>query len=155
MKPDHEADHEDQRDGHVQQRAADDGTRDVQSREVNLGEQVLLAEQRHPAGVQCGREELPGEQGGKDEHRILRSPDRPEAAFESGRVSEHHREQDHVEQRLQHDPARPEDRLLISDLDVAPDEEVEQFARVKQLGPVDPDPPAAGLENGFNDRVFR
>src|SRR5690606_23163252 len=47
-------------------------------------------------------------------------------------------------------PGNTEDGLLISDLHVAPDEEVQQLPGAPKLGPVNGDPAAARLDHKFS-----
>ncbi len=52
-------------------------------------------------------------------------------------------ENHHAHERLQNGPGRADGRLLVADLDLAPDEEIDQLAVFPELGEGD-GPPASG-----------
>ena len=116
----------------------DGGGRHEQPREVDLGQDVLLADQALPALAHAGGEERPRQQPGEDEHRIGQALGR-----DLREPPEDDREDEHRQQGLEHRPGHAEHRLLVADLDVAPDQEKEQLAGVVQLLPVDRDPARA------------
>ena len=128
-----------------------DGRRDEQAGEVDLGQQVLLVDQRHPAVLEAVANSCHGsspdstntEYGSALRQLALRSPAaKPKISVKTSICTS----------RLEHRPADAEHRLLVADLDVAPDEEVQQFAVAQQLAPVDADPALARLDDQL-DRV--
>ena len=62
-----------------------------------------------------------------------------------GELAEDEREDDHRQERLEDRPGDADRRLLVADLDVAPDERAEQLAVVPELADVEVRPAWAGL----------
>ena len=71
------------------------------------------------AGPAEGRgEELPGQQAREHDERVGHV-----AGWHLGELAENKREQNRLDRRLDHRPSDTEDRLFVTDLDVAPREE--------------------------------
>ena len=84
---------------------------------------MLLVDQALPGLGDPAGEERPGDQPGEDEDRV-----RDALGGDAREPPEDHREDEHRQERLEHGPGHAQDRLLVADLDVAPDEEEEQLA---------------------------
>src|SRR5438874_2273659 len=93
------------------------------------------------------REELPREQGAIDEDGIWKTVGRY-----LSQLPEEDAEDDHRKQRLDDGPGRSEDRLLVADLDVAPDQEVHELPVLPQVGQLQRAPAARRGNEQFRQR---
>ena len=98
---------------------------------------------------EAGREERPRHERGVGEERVGNAVRR-----HMREASEEEREHDHREQRLEHRPSDPEHGLLVADLEVAPDEEVQQLAIGDDLTQPQSHP-AAGRLDAQRVRTYR
>ena len=73
----------------------------------------------------------PGEQSGEIEDGV-----RDAAGRDLGQTAEEKCENQHGHQRLEDGPSGPDRGLLVAKLDVAPDEEIGQFAELPQLAKI-------------------
>ena len=114
--PDHHGDEKRGRDGEIHDGCADGRERHGEAWKVDLRDQAFRVDKAVPGIGHGGGEERPGKHSGVDEDRVTRRRDVGHAAEENG-------EDDHHHGRLQDGPGGAEDRLLVPDLDVAPDQE--------------------------------
>ncbi len=110
-------------DREVDQPGQDRRGRDQRPREVDLGDQGHVPDQ-----ADAGLAKSAGEIGPGQEPRVVEDRVGQTVVWQLGHFAEQQREHDHRHERLQNRPVRPEHRLLVTDLDVAPDEEEEQLA---------------------------
>ena len=121
-----------QADEEVEQAGAGGADGDAHAREVDLGDQVLVADHALGGRADGVGEKGPGQKAGKDKQRVG-----------DGRIRlgchprQEQREHRHGRQRLQDGPGGAENRLLVTDLDVAPDEEIQQFPVAPQFAKID------------------
>ena len=111
------------RDGEVDERRDDRRHRNEQPREIHLRDDVLVAAERRAAAAQRRREVGPRHERRQREDRVGQAVGR-----HLRQLAEEDREDDHRHQRLDDRPGGAEHRLLVADLDVAPDEEIQQLA---------------------------
>ena len=123
------------RDAEVDEAGEHGRNRDDEPREVDLLDEIRRADEAaRRTGSGPGRRRST-EAGREGEDRV-----REAVGADAGELAEEDREDDHRHQRLEDRPRDSEGRLLVPDLDVAPDEEVEQL-------PVLPDIPEAGAKS--------
>src|SRR5262249_15284713 len=93
----------------------------------------------HRAGraAERGGEVHPGDQRGVSEDRVGQAFGRY-----ASQAAEEDAEDDHRHEWLDHRPGRADRGLLIADLEIAPDEEVEQLAVLPELTQVETNPAA-------------
>ena len=129
-------------DGEIDQPGGHRAHRDHQPGKVNLADQVLIA---HHALARLGdrvREEHPGDQAGEDEQGI-----RHVARGAGRRLAKEEAEDQHRRQRLQDRPGRPQNRLLVTHLDVAPGQEEQELTVPPELPQIDELPAMPPLDD--------
>src|SRR5437762_4099149 len=94
-----------------------------EAREIDFGDEVLALDDDVGGGSERRGEIRPGDERGKIENGIGQA-----VGGELGEASEEESEDEHVENGLQDDPEDANGGLFVADFDVAPDEEVKQFA---------------------------
>ena len=114
--------------GEVDQRRQNRRDGSGQARKVDLGDQVPVGDQAVARGVERPGEELPGQQSTVGKNRIRKAVGR-----NPRQATEEDAKDDHGEKGLQNGPSCTQHRLLVANLDVAPGEEVEQFAVFPQV----------------------
>ncbi len=67
----------------------------------------------------------------------------------AGHPAEKNREHDHHQQRLKHGPGGAQQRLLVTNFDIAPDQKTQQLAEFPQLGDVDQLPTRGRLDDCY------
>ena len=117
--------------------------RNDQARKVDLGDQVLVADQaqartRRPIGRTAARAAARRRWRSR-RARLQRVGRLPRAEQQA----EQHGEHDHRRQRLHHRPGHAEQALLVADQDLAPGQHQRELAVLPQLGQVDRHPTAA------------
>src|SRR2546425_641136 len=114
---DHEAD------GEVHQAGKRGGNGKNEAREINFGDEALIVNDDVGGHLEGGGEVGPGDEGGEIENGI-----REAVGGELGEAAEEESEDEHGEDGLQNDPEDADGGLFVADLDVAPNEKVEEFA---------------------------
>ncbi len=108
-----------------------------QAGKIDLGDHVLLVH-HHAGGVlQRAGKVHPGKQGA-----VVKDGIRQPVRIHLGQFAEEKAEHHHGHEGLNHRPGRADGGLLVANLDVAPDEEIEQLARRPKLLEIDVQPPA-------------
>jgi len=110
-------------DGEVHEAGERRGNGKNEAREINFGDEALVVHDDvggHLKGV--------GEVGPGNESGEIKDGIREAVGGELGEASEEESEDEHVEDGLQDDPEDADGGLFVADFDVAPDEEVEEFA---------------------------
>ena len=102
------------------------GDRRREPREVDLAQQVRVADEARRRLRHRAREERPGHEAGE----VERQPGDPGLLRVRVEEERHH---DHQEQRLEDGPGDPERGLLVADEDVPPGEEEEELAVAPEL----------------------
>ena len=103
----------------VDQRDSTVGERHDQAREVDLADQVGVADHAARGVAEHRREQGPRQQAGEDHQRV----GRPRFARQLGDVAEHDREDHHGQERPDEGPGDADDGLLVAHRDVAPGED--------------------------------
>src|SRR6266404_3359932 len=114
---DHEAD------GEVHEAGERGGNGKNQAREIHFGDEALIFD--HHVG---GRQEGVGKVGPGNERGEIKDGIRQTVGGKFGEAAEEQSENQHVENGLENDPQDADGGLFVADLDVAPDEEIEQLA---------------------------
>src|SRR2546422_6853277 len=114
---DHEAD------GEVHQAGKRGGNGKNEAREINFGDEALIVNDDVGGHLEGGGEVGPGDEGGEIENGI-----REAVGGELGEAAEEEREDERSEDGLENDPEDADGGLFVADLDVAPNEKVEEFA---------------------------
>jgi hypothetical protein len=114
---DHEAD------GEVHQAGKSGRNGKNEAREIDFGDEALVVNDDVGGHLEGVGEIGPGDESGEVEDGIGEA-----VGGELGEVAEEESEDEHVEDGLEDDPEDADDGLFVADLDVAPDEKVEEFA---------------------------
>src|SRR5882724_13286804 len=114
---DHEAD------GEVHQAGKRRGNGKNEAREIHFGDEALVFDDDVGGHLEGVGEVGPGNERGEIENGIGEA-----VGGELGETAEEKSEDEHVEKRLENDPEDADGGLFVADLDVAPDEEIEELA---------------------------
>src|SRR5216684_95754 len=109
--------------GEVHEAGENGGNGKNEAREINFGDEVLALDDNVGGGRERGGKISPGDERGEVEDGIRKT-----VGGELGEAAEEQSEDKHVEDGLQNDPEDTDGGLFVADFDVAPDEEVEEFA---------------------------
>ena len=139
---------DEERDAEVDEPAEHGRDRDHQAREVDLGQQVGVADEADAGTREGAGEELPWQQPGEAEDRVGHIG---RGALDAERPVEDDGEDDHRQKRLQDRPRNAHDGLLVAHEDVAPGEEVEQLTVGPQLACIERRPATLPL---VDDEAF-
>ena len=121
----HHADQDKEGDAEVDQASHHRRKGDKEAREIDFRQEVRVAHEAHARTRQRSGEELPWQQPGEAEDGVGQ---RRVGAFHADDLVEDHREDNHGEKGLQDGPGDTEHGLLVAHEDVAPGEEVKEFA---------------------------
>src|SRR5713101_3581978 len=113
----------DEADGEVHQAGKCCGNGKYEAREINFSDQALVVHDDAGGHLQGVGEISPGDKRGKIENGI-----REALGGELGEASEEKSKDEHGKDGLENDPEDTDGGLLVADLDVAPDEKVEELA---------------------------
>src|SRR5882672_10649447 len=114
---DHEAD------GEVHQAGERGGNGENQAREIHFGDEALVFDDDVGGHLEGVGEVGPGNESGEIKNGIGKA-----VGGQLGETAEEESEDEHVEKRLENDPEDADGGLFVADLDVAPDEEIKEFA---------------------------
>ena len=116
-----------------------------QARKEDFCDYALIFNDDIGGGQECSRKIRPGHKGGKTEDGIGQARRREFGEFAKKDVGHNH-----GQQGLQDHPEHADRGLFVADFDVAPDEEIQQFAVVPQLFQAQVEPAARRLDaNGI------
>ena len=118
-----EHNHHDESNAEIDERGAHRRQREHQPGKVDLGNDVLVAHHDIGAAAERAGKISPGNQRGEIEDRI-----RQPLGRQLSQPAEENCEDAHGHERLDNDPEDADDGLLVTYLDVAPDEEIKEFA---------------------------
>jgi len=121
-------------DGEVHEAGESAGDRKNEAREIDFGDEALVVDDDVGGHLKGGCKIGPGDESGEIKDGIGEA-----VRGELGEVAEEKSEDKHVEDGLEDDPQDADGGLFVADLDVAPDEKVEELA-------VCPDFPETKLE---------
>src|SRR5229473_1442253 len=114
---------DDEPDGKVHEAGKRGGNRKNEAGEIDLGDEALVVDDDVGGQLERVGEIGPGDESGEVEDGIGEA-----VGGELGEAAEKESEDEHVENGLQDDPEDADGGLLVADLDIAPDEEVKEFA---------------------------
>ena len=114
---------DDEADGEVHQAGKRGRNGKNEAREINHGDEPLVVDDDVGGHLERVGEIGPGDESGEVEDGIGKA-----VGGELGKAAEKESEDEHVENGLENDPEDTNGGLLIADFDVAPDEEIEEFA---------------------------
>ncbi len=129
---DHHAGEDDEADEEINKRDDNRGGRDDEPREVNLADEVGVADEAIGGLGQGGGEEGPRQHAGKN-HQGVRS-----GTFggEFGDFAEDDSEDDHGEEGTNDGPEHPDHSLFVADGDIAPSKDGEEFPVMPEVAPI-------------------
>jgi len=108
--------------GEVDEAGKSGGDGENQAREIDFGDEALVVDDNVGGELEGVGEVGPGNESGEIENRIRQS-----LGWEFGEAAKKESEDEHGENGLENDPEDADDGLLVADLNVAPDEEVEEL----------------------------
>ena len=117
-----------------------------QPREIDLADEVGVADQAVGGVAEAGREEGPRQHAGEHHQRIGGGA----VGGQLGDAAEDDGEDHHGQKRPDHRPRRADHRLLVAHRQVAPRQDVEQLAIAPEIAPV-----IALLAAGLDDDYVR
>ena len=141
MVIEHHGDQQDEGDCKVHQACQQAGDRHQETGEIHLCDEVCIANQAVAGFRQRKGEQLPWKQSAVGENRIWHPIRR-----HLGKPPEDYAEDHHGHKRLKKSPSGAEGRLLVSDLDIAPAEEVKQLAIFPKTSEIQHAQTATGLD---------
>ena len=103
-----------------------------QPREIDLADQIRIADQAARRLAEAGREERPRQHAGEHHQRVGRVAIRRQL----GDSAEDDGEDNHGQERPDHRPGSADHRLLVAHRQIAPSEHIEQFAITPQIAPI-------------------
>jgi hypothetical protein len=110
-------------DGEVYEAGKGGGNRENEAREIHFGDEALVVNDDVGGHLKGVGEVGPGDESGEIEDRV-----REAIGGELGEAAEKESEDEHGEDGLENHPEDADGGLFVADFDVAPDEEVEEFA---------------------------
>ena len=152
VKPGEYYEQKHERDREVHEAGQYRGERKQDTREIDLGQQLVLVHQ----AVACLGQGV-GEVGPRvsaasanTSYGSPSDPSRAKPAEDYGEVEDRHREE-----RLKHGPRRAEQSLLVAELEIAKHEEVQQLVRAGEFAQVERRPPLRRPNRGDRRRGGR
>src|SRR6266571_3737085 len=114
---------DDETDGEVHEAGKSAGDGENEAREIHFGDEALVFDDDVSGGL-----EGVGEVGPRDERGEVEDGVGQAVGGELGEAAKEKSEDEHVEDGLENDPEDADGGLFVADLDVAPDEEIKEFA---------------------------
>ncbi len=130
-----------EREHEIDDAGQDRGDRHGEARKVDLRDQARAAHEAVGGLVHRVGKQRPRHERGICEHWIGKA-----VRGHPGQMAEKDGEDHHREERLDDRPGRAEHRLLVADLDVTPDEKVQELAVLPQVAELEGNPAARGLD---------
>ena len=128
-------------DGEIDEAGKDGRDGKNQAGEIDFGDDALIFDDDVGGSLEGSGEVSPRDEGSEIENGIGEAE-----RGEFGEAPEEQSENEHGEERLEDNPGDANGRLLVADLDVAPNEEEEEFAILPKFSEAQLEPGARGLD---------